>query len=106
MSAGERMGESPPHIPQATVAGSPLSGIATRVAAELLEQNKMGETVGENVTGVDTLIFFIIVVLLLLSLFAYIYISVHHVSSWYPQRPGIGSPGTGLTDGCEVSCGC
>lgn len=40
------MEESPPHTPQATVAGSPLSGTGTWVAAEFLEQNKAGETAG------------------------------------------------------------
>lgn len=34
--------------------------------------------------------------------------SVHHVSACIPQRPqeGIGSPGTGITEGCKMPCGC
>lgn len=27
--------------------------------------------------------------------------------AWFPQRPeeGVGSPGTGVTDGCQLPCG-
>lgn len=34
------------------------------------------------------------------------FMSVHHMHAWYMQRPqeGIGSPGTGLSDGFDFSC--
>jgi hypothetical protein len=32
---------------------------------------------------------------------------VHHICAWHPWRPeDIRSPGTGVTDGCELLCGC
>lgn len=33
---------------------------------------------------------------------------VHHMCVWFQQRSeeGIGSPGTGATDGCEPPCEC
>ena len=33
---------------------------------------------------------------------------VHHMCAWCLRRPeeGVGSPGTGAMDGCELPCGC
>jgi hypothetical protein len=38
----------------------------------------------------------------------YIFINVSPVCAWCPEMPeeGFGCPGTGITDGCELSCGC
>ena len=35
-------------------------------------------------------------------------ISVYHLYVWCQWRPdeGTGSPGTGITDSCDLSCGC
>ena len=35
------------------------------------------------------------------------HVCMYTVYAWYPQRPeeDIGSPGTGVTDGCEPPCG-
>lgn len=34
--------------------------------------------------------------------------SVYHLHTWYLQRPkeGIDSTGNGITDGCQMACGC
>jgi E3 ubiquitin-protein ligase NEDD4 len=34
--------------------------------------------------------------------------SVHHMHTWCLWRPeeGVGSPGIGVTDSCELPCGC
>lgn len=32
----------------------------------------------------------------------YVYMSSHCMYAWCPGRPGVGSPGTGGTDGCEL----